>query len=173
VELSGAPLETLHEAAGELSTPVREILDVAADLGVAFLGLGVQPPSRGEEVEWGPEQRYRIMGPYMERGGTLARRMMEQAATVQTNVDFADERDAMRKMRAAMGLAPIINALFANSPIVDGRASGFLSFRGHVWSDTDPARCGILPFVFREDAGFHDYVNWALDVPLYFVLRKG
>ena len=148
-------------------------MQVTRELDLAVLALGIQPRSRVEEIEWVPKQRYGIMGPYMLRVGTLGQRMMKQTATVQSNLDYADERDAMRKVRIGMGLAPIINALFANSPIVDGAASGFLSFRGHVWSDTDRARCGLLPFAFRDDASFADYVEWALDVPLYFLLRDG
>lgn len=173
LELSGAPLATIHEAHDELVTHVREVVAVTRDLDLAVLALGIQPVSRVEDIEWVPKQRYGIMGPYMLRVGSLGQRMMKQTATVQSNLDYADERDAMRKLRVGMGLAPIINALFANSPIVDGAASGYLSFRGHVWSDTDRARCGLLPFAFRDDASFADYVEWALDVPLYFLLRDG
>jgi glutamate--cysteine ligase len=99
--------------------------------------------------------------------------MMKQTATVQANIDFADERDAMHKLRVGMGIAPLVNALFANSSLSDGDLNRYMSFRGHIWTDTDRARCGLLPFVFREGAGFHDYVEWALDVPLYFILRDG
>jgi glutamate--cysteine ligase len=99
--------------------------------------------------------------------------MMKQTATVQANIDYADERDAMRKLRVGMGIAPVVNALFANSPVSDGDLNGYLSFRGYIWTDTDRARCGLLPFAFRDDAGFADYVAWALDVPLYFLLRRG
>src|SRR5579884_4066015 len=170
---SGARFRTLHEAERELATHVREILSVGDELGLAFLGLGMQPISPVEEIEWVPKRRYAIMAPYMTRVGRLGHRMMKQTATVQANIDYADERDAMRKLRVGMGIAPLVNAIFANSPVSDGELNGFRSFRGHVWMDTDPARCGLLPFVFREGAGFADYVEWALDVPVYFLLRDG
>ena len=173
LELSGAQFRTLHEAERELATHVREILSVGDELGLAFLGLGMQPISRVEEIEWVPKRRYAIMAPYMTRVGRLGHRMMKQTATVQANIDYADERDAMRKLRVGMGIAPLVNAIFANSPVSDGELNGFRSFRGHVWMDTDPARCGLLPFVFRDGAGFAEYVEWALDVPVYFLLRDG
>ena len=152
---------------------MREIVSVGDELGIAFLGLGIQPISRLEDIEWVPKSRYNVMGPYMTRVGTMGQRMMKQTATVQVNLDYSDERDAMRKFRIGMAIAPILNAMFANSPISDGKLNGFMSFRGHIWTDTDPARCGILPFAFRDDAGFIDYVRWALDVPMYFILRGG
>jgi len=173
VELSGAPFGTLHETSMELKTHVRELVSVGDPLGLAFLGLGIQPLSRPDEIESVPKQRYRIMEPYMERVGTLGRRMMKQTATVQVNVDYADERDAMRKLRVGMGIAPIVNAMFANSSLSEGAPNGFMSYRGHIWSDTDRARSGLLPFTFRDGAGFEHYVQWALDVPLYFILRRG
>lgn len=173
LELSGEQCPTIHCARRELATHVREIVTVGDELGLAFLGLGIQPKSRLDEIEEVPKQRYRVMGPYMDRVGTLGRRMMKQTATVQVNLDYSDERDAMRKMRVGMAIAPLLNALFANSPIADGQLTGFMSFRGHVWTDTDNARCGLLPFAFRDDAGFADYVEWALDVPMYFILRGG
>jgi glutamate--cysteine ligase len=109
----------------------------------------------------------------MLRVGTLGQRMMKQTATVQVNIDYASERDAMTKMRVGMGIAPLLTAMFANSPISDGRLNGYMSFRGHIWTDTDPARCGLLPFVFNERCGFSDYVEYALDVPMYFLVRDG
>jgi glutamate--cysteine ligase len=173
VELSGAPWKTLHEADRELRTHVRELLEAARDLDMAFLGLGIQPVSKLEEIEWVPKPRYAIMGPYMTRVGTLGQRMMKQTATVQANLDFADERDAMLKFRTAQGVSPLINALFANSSISEGEPNGFMSMRGHIWTDTDRARSGLLPFGFHDDASFVHYVEWALDVPLYFILRNG
>ena len=173
LELSGAQFATLHSADEELRTHVREVVGVCADFGLACLGLGIQPVSRLDEIEWVPKQRYRIMGPYMTRVGTLGQRMMKQTATVQANIDYADERDAMRKLAVGMGIAPLVNALFANSPLSDGTLNGYASFRGHIWTDTDRARCGLLPFAFSPSAGFADYVSWALDVPLYFILRDG
>src|SRR2546429_3474351 len=173
LELSGEQCRTLHCTQQELATHVRELVSVGSELGLAFLGLGMQPISRLEEIEIVPKQRYRIMAPYMERVGTLGLRMMKQTATVQANIDYADERDAMLKLRVGMGLAPLVNAMFANSSISDGGLNGYMSFRGHIWTDTDRARCGLLPFVFREDASFANYIAWALDVPLYFILRGG
>jgi len=173
VELAGAPRETLHEARAELHMHLTEIAAVGNELGIAFLGLGIQPVSTVEEIELVPKERYGIMDPYMGRVGTLGRRMMRQTATVQANIDFADERDAMLKFRTGMRLAPLMNAIFANSCIVDGALSPYLSFRGHVWTDTDRARCGMLRLAWDEGAGFETYVRWALDVPVYFLLRDG
>jgi glutamate--cysteine ligase len=173
LELAGRPLATLHEARDEVTAHVRELAAVGPELGLAFLGLGCHPTSALDEIPWVPKQRYRIMREYMSRVGTMGHRMMKQTATVQANIDFDSERDAMEKIRVGMGVAPVVNAIFASSPLVDGEFSGHLSFRGHVWTDTDRARCGLLPFAFRNDASFADYVDWALDVPMYFILRGG
>jgi glutamate--cysteine ligase len=173
VELSGVQCPDLHATRAEFATHVREVVNAGRDLGLACLGLGMQPISRLEDIELVPKQRYRIMAPYMLGVGTLGQRMMKQTATVQANIDYADERDAMQKLRVGLGTASLVNAMFANSPLSDGELNGWASFRGHVWTDTDRARCGLLPFAFRPDAGFADYVEWALDVPLYFVLRDG
>ena len=173
LELSGEQCATIHCAHDELTTHVREVVTVGTELGIAFLGLGMQPISGLDDIEWVPKRRYAIMGPYMSRVGTLGQRMMKQTATVQANIDYSDERDAMQKMRVGMGIAPLVNAMFANSSVSDGGLNGYMSYRGHIWTDTDNARCGLLPFVFREGAGFADYVEWALDVPLYFILRGG
>jgi len=171
IELSGEPYETLHEADQELREHVQQIVTVGDELDIAFLGLGIQPFSRLEEIEWVPKKRYGIMGPYMAKVGSMGQRMMKQTATVQVNLDFESESDAMHKMRVATGIGPILNALFANSPLSDGKPNGYLSYRGHIWTDTDNDRSGILPFVFEPRAGFADYVEWALDVPMYFVKR--
>jgi len=173
VELSGEPCRTVHETRHELATHVEELSAVGRDLGMVFLGLGMQPVSTLADIEWVPKQRYAIMREYMLRVGTLGHRMMKQTATIQANIDFADERDAMRKLRIGMASAPLFNAIFANSCISEGDLNGRLSYRGHVWTDTDNARCGLLPWAFRRDASFTNYVQWALDVPLYFVLRNG
>jgi glutamate--cysteine ligase len=173
LELSGAQYENVHPAAGEFAEHVKQIVTVGDELGIAFLGLGVQPVSPLEEIEWVPKRRYRIMAPHMARVGVLGHRMMKQTATVQVNIDYSDERDAMMKMRAGMGIASLLTAMFANSPLSDGRLNGYMSFRGHIWTETDPARCGLLPFVFRPTLGFSDYVEYALDVPMYFIVRDG
>ncbi len=171
LELSGRACENLHEAQVELDEHVDEITVVAEPLGVEFLSLGIQPLSTLEEIEWVPKKRYGIMAPYMEKVGSYGQRMMKQTATVQVNLDYRSEADALRKMRLSTGLAPVMNAIFANSPVCDGRPTGYLSFRGQIWTDTDPLRCGMLPFVFSDQAGFEDYVDWALDAPMYFVKR--
>ena len=171
IELSGRAVETLHEAGVELEEHLQEVTEVAAGLGIEFLGLGIQPLSTLAEIEWVPKQRYRIMAPYMAKVGRLGHRMMKQTATVQVNLDYESEADALRKMKISTALAPVLNAIFANSAVCDGRATGFVSYRGWIWTDTDPSRCGMLPFVFSSQAGFEDYVDWALDAPMYFVKR--
>lgn len=171
IELSGEPCESIHCTYSEFTQHIRELLEVAEPLDVVFLGLGMQPVSRIEEIEWVPKKRYRIMGPYMPKVGTLGQRMMKQTATVQTNIDFLDEKDAMFKFRTGMGLAPLLIAMFANSPISDGELNGYRSFREHIWTDTDRSRAGLLKFAFARDASFAHYVEYALDVPMYFIIR--
>lgn len=173
VELSGQQCPTIHCTEKELAGHVRELLTVGRELGVAFLGLGAQPISKLDDIGWVPKERYRIMRGYMPLVGTLGHFMMKSTATVQANIDYSDEADAMAKMRVGMGTAPLLAAMFANSPFQGAKLIDRLSFRSHVWSDVDPARCGILPSMLRDDASFADYVEWALDVPLYFVMRDG
>ena len=171
LELSGRACSTLHEAQVELDEHVNEVTVVAEPLGIEFLSLGIQPFSKLDEIEWVPKKRYGIMAPYMQKVGTYGQRMMKQTATVQVNLDYESEADALKKMRISTGLAPVMNAIFANSSVCDGAPNGFLSFRGQIWTDTDPDRCGMLPFVFSDQAGFEDYCDWALDAPMYFVKR--
>lgn len=173
VELAGEACETLHCTRKELATHVEELAAVGKRLGVAFLGLGIQPVSTLAEIGLVPKERYGIMAPYMERVGTLGLRMMKQTATVQANIDFDGEADAMQKIRVGNRLAPVLNAMFANSCVLEGRLTRRKSFRGHVWTDTDATRCGLLPLAFGEGGGFEAYVHWALDVPMYFVVRNG
>jgi glutamate--cysteine ligase len=173
LELSGEVCDTVHCARAEFSRHIDEIVTIGSDLDIEFLGLGIQPVSRVADIEWVPKRRYRIMGPYMPKVGNLGVRMMSQTATVQVNLDFGDEADAMMKMRVGMGLAPLVTAMFANSPLTDGDLNGFLSYRAHIWTDTDPARCGLLPFLFESSASFERYADYALDVPMYFIVRKG
>jgi glutamate--cysteine ligase len=172
IELSGEPCESIHCTHTEFTQHIRELLEVTEPLGIIFLGLGMQPVSRLEEIEWVPKQRYRIMGPYMPKVGRLGQRMMKQTATVQANIDFSDEKDAMAKFRTGMGLAPILIAMFANSPISDGEINGYRSFREHIWTDTDNSRAGLLKFAFLPEGSFAHYVEYALDVPMYFIVRK-
>ncbi|MGH8012150.1 MAG: glutamate--cysteine ligase [Candidatus Binataceae bacterium] len=171
IELSGEQCETIHCAHREFSRHVEQLLQVGNSVGAAILGLGMQPISKITEIELLPKTRYQIMYPYMARKGTLGQRMMKQTAGVQSNLDYGDEADAMRKLRVSMGLVPLIYAMFANSPLSDGGLNGYQSYRGHIWTDTDRERCGILSFVFRDDAGFEDYADYALDVPMYFLIR--
>lgn len=171
LELSGEQCESVHCAQHEFAEHVEQIVHIGNELGIAFLGLGMQPISTLEEIEWVPKKRYGIMGPYMRKTGTLGQRMMKQTATVQVNIDYGSEADAMTKMRVGMGLAPLFTAMFANSPFCDGGLNSYLSYRAHIWTDTDADRCGLLPFLFSQTAGFTDYIDWALDVPMYFLVR--
>jgi len=172
IELSGEPCESIHCTYAEFNQHIRELLEVTEPLGIIFLGLGMQPVSRLDEIEWVPKKRYRIMAPYMLKVGKLGQRMMKQTATVQANIDYGDENDAMAKFRTGMGLAPVLIAMFANSPICDGQLNGYRSFREHIWTDTDRSRSGLLKFAFASDASFAHYVEYALDVPMYFIIRK-
>ena len=172
IELSGEPCESIHCTYGEFTQHIRELIEIAEPLDIVFLGLGMQPFSRMDEIEWVPKKRYRIMGPYMPKVGTLGQRMMKQTATVQTNIDYLDEKDAIVKFRTGMGLAPILIAMFANSPISDGQLNGYRSFREHIWTDTDRSRAGMLKFAFTPEASFAHYVDYALDVPMYFIIRN-
>jgi glutamate--cysteine ligase len=172
IELSGEPCESIHCTYAEFTQHIRELLQVTEPLGIIFLGLGMQPVSRMDEIEWVPKQRYRIMGPYMLKVGRLGQRMMKQTATVQANIDYGDEKDAMSKFRTGMGLAPILIAMFANSPICDGQVNGYRSFREHIWTDTDKNRSGLLKFAFLPEVSFVHYVEYALDVPMYFIIRN-
>jgi glutamate--cysteine ligase len=171
LEMSGQQCDSLHCANEELRRHVREILAVGDALGVRFLGLGIVPKTPLDRVPWMPKQRYRIMRDIMGRTGTLGRRMMAQTATVQGNFDYSDERDAVRKMRVSLAMGPVLVAMSANSPIVDGAPTGFHSYRAHIWTDTDRDRCGLLPFVFESDSLFRAYTEYALDVPMYFIWR--
>jgi len=172
IELSGEPCESIHCTYAEFTQHIRELLEVTDPLGIIFLGLGMQPVSRLDEIEWVPKPRYRIMAPYMLKVGRLGQRMMKQTATVQANIDYSDEKDAMAKFRTGMGLAPVLIAMFANSPICEGQLTGYRSFREHIWTDTDKSRSGLLKFSFLPDVSFAHYVEYALDVPMYFIVRN-
>jgi len=172
-ELSGAPVETLHQTCDEVHEHLRQIREVNKELGVAMIGIGFHPTLKREEVPWMPKGRYKIMRDYMPKKGSMGLDMMLRTCTIQTNLDFSSEADMARKMRIGMALQPVATALFANSPFREGEATGYLSLRSLVWTDTDADRSGILPFVFDDDFGFERYVDYALDVPMYFVVRGG
>ena len=172
-ELSGAPLESIHETCGEVGSHLEEVRQIAEPLGVGFLGLGSSPIWSMAETPVMPKGRYRIMMDYMDKVGRLGRQMMFRTCTVQTNLDFGSEADMVKKFRVSLALQPLGTALFANSPFMEGRPNGFLSYRSHIWTDTDPDRTGMLPFVFEDGFGFERYVDYALDVPMYFVRRRG
>tara|TARA_Y100001970_G_scaffold293928_1_gene444721 strand:- start:9232 stop:10596 length:1365 start_codon:yes stop_codon:yes gene_type:complete len=173
LELSGAPLPNLHRTCDELHNHLEQVAQIAQELKIGFLGTGFQPKWKIDDIEWMPKGRYKIMREYMPKMGNLGLDMMTRTATVQVNLDFSDETDMVKKMRIGLALQPIITALFANSPFTNGHPNGFLSYRSHVWMDTDPDRCGMLDFVFNEDMSFEKYVDYALDVPMYFVQRDG
>jgi glutamate--cysteine ligase len=172
-ELSGSPRRDMHEAARELDEHLEDCRAVGGPLNIHFLGLGVTPTWAVADIPAMPKSRYGIMTPYMEKVGTLGTSMMYRSATVQANLDFSDEADMVRKLRVSVALQPAVTALFANSPFVDGKPSGFLSFRSHIWLNTDARRTGMLPFVFDKHFGFDRYAEYALDVPMYFVIRHG
>ncbi|MBY6137592.1 glutamate--cysteine ligase [Nocardioides marinus] len=173
LELSGAPLETIHETCDEVNAHLRDVKDIADKIGVGFIGLGAAPVWRHEDMPLMPKGRYKLMDSYMQEVGTMGTTMMRRTCTVQVNLDFSSEADMVQKMRVALALQPVANALFANSPFLDGKPNGVKSTRGLVWRNLDAARTGMLPFVFEEGFGFEAWVQYALDVPMYFVYRNG
>ena len=172
-ELSGAMLESLHQTCAETGRHREQCLQIGAELGLGFLGLGFNPVATRDALPVMPKGRYAIMRRHMPTVGSLGLDMMLRTCTVQTNLDYANERDMVRKFRVSLALQPLGTALFANSPFTEGKPNGFLSFRSHIWTDTDPARTGMLPFVFDEGFGYARYADYALDVPMYFVYRDG
>ncbi len=173
VELSTPPVGNLHELATLTEEFMRRLRRVGQEIGARFIEQGYQPLARLEQAEWMPKERYRIMRAYLPSRGRLAHRMMTQTAAVQCSFDFSDDADWQAKWRAAHLLTPLVQAMFANSPFRNGRPIGFLSYRTRVWEQTDPARCGLLPAAFGRDAAIEDYVEYALDVPMMFLIRKG
>ena len=173
LELSGAILDNIHETCTEVYNHLSQVRAVSEPLGIAFIGMGFHPKWQREDMEWMPKARYSIMRDYMSKVGTLGQDMMSRTCTVQVNMDFSSEADMVHKFRTSLALQPIATALFANSPFTNGRPNGFLSYRSHVWEDTDPDRTGMLPFVFDGDMGFEKYTDYMLDVPMYFVYRDG
>lgn len=173
LELSGAPLENLHQTCAETGRHLEQVKAVGDELGLGFLGLGMWPDKRRDELPVMPKGRYQIMLRHMPRVGSMGLDMMLRTSTIQVNLDYASEPDMVRKFRVGLALQPLATALFANSPFTEGRPNGFLSYRSHIWSDTDPARTGMLPFVFEDGFGYERYADYALDVPMYFVFRDG
>ena len=173
LELSGAPLENIHQTCGEISAHMKQVHEVAARLGQGYFGVGYTPFWNFDTAPRMPKGRYRLMTDYMPKQGGRGTEMMYLTATVQVNLDFASEADMVEKLRIALALQPLATALFANSPFIDGKPSGNVSERSLVWTDTDPKRTGMLPFVFEDGFGFEQYVDYALDVPMYFIMRDG
>jgi glutamate--cysteine ligase len=172
-ELSGAPLETIHQTCSESNRHLDVLREVAEPMGIRFLGIGGSPKWTLDETPRMPKSRYEIMSRYMPKVGSQGLDMMYRTCTIQVNLDFSSEMDMARKMRVSMKLQPLATALFSSSPFTEGKPNGLLSWRGDIWRDTDNNRSGLLPFVFDADFGFDDYVEWALDVPMYFVVRDG
>jgi glutamate--cysteine ligase len=172
-ELSGAPLENLHLTCAEAGRHLKQVKAAGDRLGLGFLGLGMWPDKARTDLPVMPKGRYKIMLSHMPRVGTLGLDMMLRTCTIQVNLDYASEADMARKFRVGLALQPLATALFANSPFTEGKPNGFVSFRSHIWSDTDPHRTGMLPFVFEDGFGYERYCDYALDVPMYFVFRDG
>lgn len=173
LELSGAPLETIHQTCDEVNTHLKEVKEIADTIGAGFIGLGAAPEWTHEQMHMMPKGRYKLMTRYMGQVGTHGTQMMYRTCTVQVNLDFASESDMVRKFRVALALQPVATALFANSPFFEGKVNGHQSWRSRVWRDLDADRTGMLPFVFEDGMGFQRYVDYALDVPMYFVYRDG
>jgi glutamate--cysteine ligase len=170
-ELSGAPLDTIHQTCSELMAHRAQVREIATPMGIGFLGLGMTPSWSRKQMPVMPKGRYRIMTNYMPKVGRYGLDMMYRTCTVQANLDYSSETDMVQKLRVSLALQPIATALFANSPFTEGRPNGFLSFRSEIWRDTDNARAGMLPFAFEDGMGYERYVDYALDVPMYFVKR--
>lgn len=171
-ELSGAPLLTLHQTCAEVNSHLYQVKSIAEEMGIGFVGLGFDPKHTLDEIPIMPKGRYKIMRNYMPKVGTLGLEMMFRTCTVQVNLDFESEQDMIDKFRVGLALQPVATALFANSPFLEGKPNGYLSYRSHIWEDVDNNRTGDLPFVFESDFGFEKYVDYALDVPMYFVYRN-
>lgn len=173
LELSGAPLETIHQTCDEVNSHLAEVKTIADEMGAGFIGLGAAPIWSQDQMPMMPKGRYRLMTDYMGRVGTLGTQMMYRTCTVQVNLDFGSEADMVQKLRVALALQPVANALFANSPFLDGKPNGWKSWRAHIWQNLDAARTGLLPFAFEDGMGYERWVDYVLDVPMYFVYRDG
>ena len=172
-ELSGAMLENLHQTCTEAGRHLNQCKTIGDRLGLGFLGIGMWPDKTRAELPIMPKGRYAIMLNYMPKVGTLGLDMMLRTCTIQTNLDYSSEADMVKKFRVALALQPVATALFASSPFTEGKPNGYLSYRSHIWEDTDPDRTGMLPFVFEDGFGYERYLDFALDVPMYFVFRGG
>jgi len=172
-ELSGAALENLHQTCAEANRHLSQCKTIGERLGLGFLGLGMWPDKARSDLPVMPKGRYKIMLNYMPKVGTLGLDMMLRTCTIQVNLDYSSEADMAKKFRVGLALQPVATALFANSPLTEGKPNGFRSFRSHIWEDTDPDRTGMLPFVFEDGFGYERYLDYALDVPMYFVYRDG
>ena len=172
-ELSGAPLNTIGETCSEISEHLKQVRHIGDKLGIGFLGLGASPVWTRDQTPIMPKGRYKIMAPYMDKVGSMGRDMMFRTCTVQVNLDYSSEADMVKKLRTSIALQPLATALFSNSPFLEGKPNGYQSFRSHVWTDTDNSRAGMTPFVFEDGMGFERYVDYALDVPMYFAMREG
>ena len=170
-ELSGAPVETVHQTAAELLAHLSQLREVAAPLGIGFLGMGMTPDWARADMPTMPKGRYKIMTDYMPKVGSRGLDMMYRTCTVQTNLDFSSEADMVKKLRVSLALQPVATALFANSPFTEGKPNGLLSMRSEIWRDTDNNRAGMLPFAFEDGMGFERYVDYAIEVPMYFIKR--
>ncbi|WP_298671939.1 glutamate--cysteine ligase [uncultured Sphingomonas sp.] len=172
-ELSGAPLDNLHQTCAETGRHLEQVKAAGEKLGIGFLGLGMWPDKTRAELPIMPKGRYAIMLRHMPRVGSMGLDMMLRTCTIQVNLDYASEADMVQKFRVGLALQPLATALFANSPFTEGKPNGYLSYRSHIWSDTDPARTGMLPFVFEDGFGYERYAEYMLDVPMYFAYREG
>ncbi|MGF1577824.1 MAG: glutamate--cysteine ligase [Gemmataceae bacterium] len=172
-EFSSPPLSDVHHIFEHTKIYQNELKSAGSELGLSFLAMGHQPKHARLDLPWMPKERYRIMRDYMPKRGSLGLDMMQSTASLQVAIDFASEADMVQKFRVALALQPVVTALFANSPFVKGQPSGYLSYRAHIWKNTDNDRSGSLPFVFETDMGFERYTDYVLDVPMYFVHRDG
>ncbi|WP_016777163.1 glutamate--cysteine ligase [Anaerophaga thermohalophila] len=172
-ELSGKNFKNIHQTFEETRKHFEDLRNICKELDVITLALGFDPICSPGQMPWMPKERYRIMKAYMPTKGKLGHDMMTRTATIQVNLDYSNETDMIRKMRVAQALQPVVTALFANSPFSEGKPNGYLSYRAHVWDDTDPDRCGFLPFLFEDNFGFEKWVDYLLDIPMYFIIRNG
>lgn len=172
LELSGAPLESLHDTCREAASHLKEVKAVSEEVGIGFLGMGFAPIWSRDDMHWMPKGRYKIMREYMPKRGNLGLDMMTRTCTIQVNLDFASEADMVKKFRVSLALQPIATALFSDSPFTEGKPNGYQSYRSNIWTDTDPDRTGMLDFVFEDGFGFERYTDYLLDVPMYFLDRN-